>query len=182
MNSTDSPSPSAPDRVDEYIELLSQTESGLRLYIISMVPIIADAEDIMQDTKMTIWKDFSKYESGSHFGAWARKIAFNRIIAFRKKKAIEKKKLVFSEEFYEVVDQHSIADDSSVSERISSLLKCVGQLQSSHHQAILMRYQNGLSIEEVSEKLGRTVTATYRMVSRIRATLKDCVQLQEQTT
>jgi len=168
-----------PDRVEEYLTLLNEAEHSLKLYVIAMVPVIADAEDILQDTKMTIWKDFESYTSGTHFGAWARKIAFNRIIAFRKRKAIERKRLVFSDAFYETVDQHTEIEEQPINERMETLLNCIAKLQPDHRQAMLLRYQNKLSIEAVAEQLGRTMSATYRLVSRIRLALKDCVQLQE---
>jgi RNA polymerase sigma-70 factor (ECF subfamily) len=172
-------SPSSPDRVEEYIQLITTAEPMLRVYIISMIPIVADAEDILQDTKICVWKDFSKYESGTHFGAWARRIAYHRILAFRKKKAIENKKIVFSEEFYEVVDRHTEIDESYLAERTQKLMSCINQLQAEHKKAVVLKYQKGLSIEEVSQKIQRTVAATYRLVSRVRMALKDCVRMQE---
>src|SRR6185503_11377939 len=88
---------SPPDRAEEFVFLLARHERLLGAYVMTMVPHPQDADDILQEAKVVMWRSFSKFESGTNFGAWARKIAFHQVLAHRKRK--QRDRLDFSEEF-----------------------------------------------------------------------------------
>ncbi|MCM8541620.1 MAG: sigma-70 family RNA polymerase sigma factor [Lentisphaeraceae bacterium] len=165
----------ATDPTEEYLKLLAEHEYAIKVYIITMIPRIYDADDIMQDVRLTMWKKFDSFEIGTNFKAWALKIAYFKIMDFRKRKGRENKKLMFTDEFYDAIEDASIKLNFEDNGKRKSLLSCVGKLQDQHKQIISMRYKERLSIEKISENMGRTVTATYRVISRIRASLKKCI-------
>ncbi|MGB0580737.1 MAG: sigma factor [Limisphaerales bacterium] len=82
-----------PAKVEEFIELLTKHDQMLTGYVMSLVYRTADAQDILQDTKMALWRSMARFQSGTNFGAWARKTALHRILAYRKKKGVENKRL-----------------------------------------------------------------------------------------
>lgn len=168
------------DPTEEYLKLLAEHEYGIRVYIITMIPRLYDADDIMQDVRLTMWKKFDSFELGTNFKAWALKIAYFKIMDFKKRKGRENKKLIFTDEFYDAVEEASKKLNPEQNDKRQSLMNCVGKLQEQHKQIILMRYKEHLTIEKISEKMGRTVTATYRVISRIRASLKKCIISKEQ--
>ena len=167
------------DPTEEYLKLLAEYEYSIKIYIITMIPRIYDADDIMQDVRLTMWKKFDTFEQGTNFKAWALKIAYFKIMDFRKRKGRENKKLMFTDEFYDAVDSASKKINFEEAGKRQSLQSCINKLQSPHRQMIMMRYKNKLSIEQISKEMGRTVTATYRVISRIRASLKKCIIRQE---
>ena len=52
--------------------------------------------------------------------------------------------------------------------RSDALRECIRKLPVPHHRLIALRYYEEQSIDEVAEKVGRTTTAVYRALSRIR--------------
>ena len=72
------------DRTQEFLELLTQHDRALGVYVYSLVPRTADADDILQQTKMILWRCFDQFESGTNFLAWARKTAFHQILTYRR--------------------------------------------------------------------------------------------------
>src|SRR5687767_8405236 len=82
----ESPSMSPPDRAEEFVFLLARHERQLGAYVMTMVPHPQDADDILQEAKVVMWRHFAKFESGTNFGAWSRKIAFHQVLAYRKRK------------------------------------------------------------------------------------------------
>lgn len=163
------------DPTEEYLKLLAQHEYAIKVYIITMIPRIYDADDIMQDVRLTMWKKFETFELGTNFKAWALQIAYYKIMDFRKRKGRENKKLMFTDEFFDAVADASKKMNPEENDKRQSLLSCVSKLQEPHKQIISMRYKDRLTIEHIAEKMGRTVTATYRVISRIRASLKRCI-------
>lgn len=167
------------DPTEDYLKLLAEHEYAIKVYVITMIPRMYDAEDIMQDVRLAMWKSFSSFELGTNFKAWALQIAYHRIMDFRKRKGRESKKLMFTDEFFDAVQEAGKKLNSKDEGRREKLMSCVSKLQEPHKKIILLRYREKLNIEAIAEKMGRTVTATYRVISRIRGSLKKCINLTE---
>jgi len=61
--------------VNEFTRLLAKHEREMHLFIFSLTPNWADADEILQETNITLWQEFGKFQPGSDFGKWARTIA-----------------------------------------------------------------------------------------------------------
>ena len=61
---------SAPDRAEEFVFLLARHERLLGAYVMTMVPHPADADDILQEAKVVMWRNFAKFERGTNFIGW----------------------------------------------------------------------------------------------------------------
>jgi RNA polymerase sigma-70 factor (ECF subfamily) len=165
--------PPAPERMDLFVQLLGQNQRRVYLYVVSMVPHRNDAEEILQETNLVLWREFGRFQPGTHFAAWACKVAFHQVLAWRKRK--QRDRLQFSEAFLEAVGEEAANAVDLLEERSRALADCLDRLPAGQRDLIRWRYSDGLSIEEVSRQAGRTVEAAYRALSRIRQTLYDCV-------
>ena len=164
------------NKVESYVQLLAEHERYLSGYVYGMIPNSIEAEDVLQDIKMALWKEFDKFELGSNFGAWSRKVAFHRIMASRKKKAIEGKRLIFSDTCIEFLDNQACEEPEQIHTMARKLSGCLAKLKSSQKELLALRYKEEFSIEEVALKTGKTVTASYRALSRTRGALRDCLK------
>ena len=163
----------SPDRAEEYVKLLGQHQRRIAMYVMSLVPSWSDAEDIIQETNMVIWREFDRFELGTNFPAWACKIAFHQVLAYRKRR--QRDRLQLSTEFLEAVAEEAAASAEQLEERHHALAGCIEKLQQPHRQIVQLRYSDGSSIEVIADQVGRTVGALYRVLSRIRKTLHECV-------
>ena len=71
---------SQDDRSAELVQLMMKYQRKLFGYILTLVPSRADAEDILQETSLTICEKFSDFESGTNFYSWACQIAFGKFV------------------------------------------------------------------------------------------------------
>jgi RNA polymerase sigma-70 factor (ECF subfamily) len=164
---------SPPDRAEEFVFLLARHERLLGAYVMTMVPHPQDADDILQEAKVVMWRNFSKFELGTNFGAWARKVAFHQVLAYRKRK--HRDRLDFSEDFLRTVSDEVEQSADRLEQRERILHDCVAKLPPDHRDALHLRYQEGLSLEDMAARLERTVGALYRLLSRVRHVLHECV-------
>lgn len=167
---------SEDERNEMFIKLLAENERKLTRYVMSVMPSTADAEDILQESKLVMWREFNNFEIGTSFQAWARKIIFYRILYFRRTKAKEAERYVFSEAFYEVLDEEYEKGEEKREKNFAVLQSCISSLQEPHRQMVMLRYHQGETIEGLADKIGRTVAACYKTLSRIRLNLKRCMQ------
>ncbi|MFD2160484.1 sigma-70 family RNA polymerase sigma factor [Rubritalea tangerina] len=161
--------------MEPYVQLLAEHERYLSGYVYGMIPNSADAEDVLQDIKMALWREFEKFELGSNFGAWSRKVAFHRVMAFRKKKAIEGKRLIFSDACMEYLESQEVPTVGQVDGMSRRLSACIAKMKGVQRELIRLRYKEEFSIEEIAMKTGKTVAAAYRALSRSRLSLRECL-------
>jgi RNA polymerase sigma-70 factor, ECF subfamily len=161
------------DRSTEFLRLLTQHQRRIFLYVMTLVPRVPDAEEIVQETTLVLWKEFEKFQPGTHFAAWACKVAFHQVLAWRKRR--QRDRLDFSAEFLEAVAREVDARGDEMERRTRALAGCVEKLPARHRDLIRLRYGEALEIEALSQRLSRTTEAIYRMLSRIREALHDCV-------
>ena len=169
MNSPESSNPTV------YVQLLAEHDRYLAGYVYNLIPNTTDAEDVLQDVKVALWKAFDQFEQGTNFGAWSRKVAFHRVMAFRKKKAIENKRLTFSDECLDYLAEQLPEDPQKCNEQSRSLALCISKLKQDHKELITLRYKQELSIEETASQTDKTIAACYRSLSRIRLLLRQCL-------
>ncbi|QGJ68783.1 RNA polymerase subunit sigma [Planctomycetales bacterium 10988] len=158
-----------------FIEMLSRHDQSLSSYVMSLVPCSSDAQDILQETKLALWRSFDQYQHGTDFRAWARKAALNRVLDYRRRKAREGDRLWFTDRCYELLSEEFEKDPHLRSERLDQLRRCIKKLQPRHQQILVMRYFRDSTVEDVAAKVDRTVEATYRVLSRIRLALRKCM-------
>lgn len=161
-------------RTEEFVGLWTAHQQRVSVYLASLLGRQESVDDLLQETSLVCWREFEKFRLGTNFGAWACTVAFNRVRAWRKKKSREQ--LVFSDEFVASISDELIRQEEEVPERISYLNECIRGLSDHHRDLIRQRYSAGQSIDTIAERLSRSHDAVYRMLSRIRASLQECVQ------
>lgn len=164
------------DRTTAFLELLTTHERALSIYVHSLVPRDSAAEDILQQTKMLLWKHFDDFQAGTHFLAWARKTAFHQILTHRRQK--KREHLPLDDVALEALGMAVTQLAGDVSLRQEALRTCLARLPKEHRQLVQLRYYEDLEIEQVADKLRRTAGAVYRALSRVRMSLMECVERQ----
>ena len=169
------PSSSDPNRsrAETFLELLNESEGCLGRYTLMMVPNFQDAADILQESKIVMWRNFDDFEIGTNFGAWARKVIYYQVLKYRRHP--DRKSLPFSEETLQLLDADAYAMGENLEFRCELLADCIEQLPEEHRQILDFRYRDESPVEEIANSVNRTSGAVYRVLSRIRKTLRDCV-------
>lgn len=162
------------DPSTDFLTLLTRHDRALSLYVYGLVPAQADADDILQQTKMVMWKSFSQFEPGTNFIAWARKVAFHQILGYRRQ--AKRAHLPLSGEMLEQIGQEVAKLSDHGQARREALESCLHKLPVEHRQILLMRYFEDLEVDQIAERIDSTAGAVYRALSRLRFTLLECVE------
>lgn len=165
------------ERTEAFIRLLSEHERKLGIYVTGLIACPQDALDILQEGKIVMWRQFGQFEIGTNFAAWARKILFYQILAYRRRTKRNEAETL-SDKMLEILSEES---ESAIREnrwekREEALVRCVTKLSEEHREILHMRYRDESSIERISHRTERTEGAVYRLLSRLRKNLYDCVE------
>lgn len=157
----------------EFIALFTKSQRRVYLYILSMVPHPLDAEEILQNTNLVIWKKSQQFEVGTNFFAWACQIAHYEILKYRKKRSRDKHQ--FSDEFVSQVAE-AVKENQDIFElRRNALTFCLGKLRTKDRELIQRRYQGSNQGKELADEMGRPANSVYQSLGRVRRTLFECI-------
>jgi RNA polymerase sigma-70 factor, ECF subfamily len=160
-------------RIEEFVRLLGENQHRIFVYLMSMMHDRVAVEDVQQETNLVLWREFESFEPNSNFAAWSCRVAFNQMRAWRKKQ--QRDRLVFSDSFLEAIAAEIDSQSSSIDRRLDALEKCMEKLPLHHRELIRNRYSTGSAIEEIANRMDRKPDAIYRLLSRVRCSLLECV-------
>ncbi len=165
-----------PGPGEDFVQEFTKNQRRLYLYILAQVGRPNDAEEVLQETNLVIWRKASQFTPGTNFFAWASRIATYEVLKLRERRGRDK--LRFSAEFVEVVAAEASEASDAWEDRRQALSVCLGKLRSRDRELIERRYATGETGKSVAEDLGRPINAVYQSLGRIRRVLIECVQRQ----
>lgn len=163
------------DRTEDFLYLLGKHSRAIYLCVFSMVLNNNDTDDIIQETNLVLWREFYRFEKGTNFSAWAKQIAVNQVRAWKLKQ--KRDRHVFSDELLEIIAKSS-GEMDDLSARYMALSHCLDRLPPNSRKIIFMRYEQENDISIIAQSIKQTAAAVYQMLSRIRKSLHECVNLR----
>lgn len=147
-------------RQDEFIRLYAQAYPAIYGFILSLTPGSADAEDLVQQTSLVLWRKFDQFAAGSNFTAWACQIA--RYEVFNHIRARSRDRHIFSDEIIELLAAEHAADLDRLEAERRALDECLGKLGARDRQLLQTCYAEGMSLKQVAEDAGRSPNSLYK--------------------
>lgn len=161
------------DSSEAFITLFLQHERRLWHFILALVPTDQDAEDVLQETAVVLWRKREEFRPGSDFVSWARAIARNKVLEWRRRAASAGPSL--DEDVLEQLASEAENRAASFDERQAAMQECMQSLPKADAELIRQRYNEGLSGLELANRLKRPVNSIYQSLGRIRRALLDCI-------
>jgi RNA polymerase sigma-70 factor, ECF subfamily len=166
--------PAEPTKIERFAQLLATCQRRVFLYLLTLLQNAADAEEVLQETNVVLWRKFDQYEPGTSFARWACRIAYYEAMKLREK-SLHRERL-FSNEFVETLAHEAEDSLERLEPRHQALEGCLGKLSEKDRQMVLCRYQDQGTTQSVAEAFGRSVQGTRRALHRIRMALLACVE------
>ncbi|HYF35363.1 MAG TPA: sigma-70 family RNA polymerase sigma factor [Prosthecobacter sp.] len=161
-------------RHHRFLRLFTGEEPAVRAYVRRLVPVRADADDVMQEVAVVLWDKFDNFAAGGDFRAWAFGIARYEVLAWLRDKGRDR--LVLDEEVVQKLAEETAADEPHLARQREALEACVAKLDPPQRDLLMEAYQPQASIQAVASRSGRTVNGFYQWLHRIRRLLLDCIR------
>lgn len=160
-------------QVEEFVQVLTRDQRRILLYIHSLIPNWGEAEEVLQNTNLVLWRKFDDFELGTNFYSWACSIAHLEVLKWRERHARDSKTL--SSDFIEEIGNELVRQGDLIERRHQALTGCLDKLRVRDRELILLRYSDGATTQSVSKDLGRPIKSIYAAVNRIRDCLLECI-------
>lgn len=138
--------------------LMDKYQQRLYAHIRSMVVVHNDADDVLQNTFIKVWKGLGRFKNQSQLYTWLYRIASNEALTF-----LAKKKKKFATSLQDV--EHDLSNRLAADEQFDGdviqlkLQQALLTLPEKQRQTFNMRYFDELKYEEISEILETSVGA-----------------------
>lgn len=163
------------DPNEQLVGLLLKYHKRIYGFILTLVPNLSDAEDILQESALVMCRRFREFQSGTSFLAWAITIARNQIYSYRKKQ-YNHSKLQFNEDVTSELISFTAEKIQFMDKRIHALEECLQKLNHNDKKIIEHRYETGAKIRDIARQSGRPEQGLYKSVARIHNLLRLCVE------
>jgi RNA polymerase sigma-70 factor (ECF subfamily) len=161
----------------EITSLILKHRALLFGYIVAQTGDYARAEDLFQEVSLAVCENFSKFERGSNFAAWAMQIARFKILHSYRDPAARKTVRLTPRIADLMADPGVWPDDlEAVARRQAALRRCLEKVSDKSRALLVGRFGQNRSPRDIARSLGWSTEAVYVAVSRLKDALLKCVR------
>lgn len=167
------PGDPAYDPSSVFLSHMLRCQRSIRNYIFSLHPHAQDLDDLIQQTALTLWREFENYDASRDFLPWALRVSYFEVLRFRKKQSRDR--LVFSDDFVELISNEFCEEVSSDPHR-QALDTCLAKLDPKSREVLLARYTENVTVNSLAAKHHTSVHRLYHLLDSARSSLVACVR------
>jgi RNA polymerase sigma-70 factor (ECF subfamily) len=142
-------------------------------YINSLIPDFHAAEDLLQDVAVILLRKYGEYDPSRPFVAWAIGVARLEVLSARRDLA--RCPLARVPGLAEAVAAAHAEMADELDARAAALRECVARIEGRPREVLRLRYELALPPREITSRVSMTAGAVRVLLSRLRASLQDCI-------
>lgn len=159
----------------QFVGLFLDHEAELRAFAMSLVPQRADAEDVLQEACVAMWKRIGDLKNEEAFRAWA--YTFVRFTALNRIRRQQRRARVFSDKLTELMAEEGAFEAERARAELDALAHCVETLPPKQKDLVKHYYaSSSVRMADIARKLQRNVAGLYKALERTRDALRICIQ------
>jgi len=159
--------------VDAYAVLVDRHQSRVAAAIARLLILRSDLEDLVQQTFVRAYETLDRYDPALPFGPWVATIAQRLAANHLRSRGREHGR---RQRLQAILAQATSALSGDNDHLLDALRVCHDHLSGPAREVIRLYYAEGLDHVAIAARTNRTPGATQRLLSRLRACLRDCIR------
>jgi len=160
-----------------FAELIARYKNLVYSIILRMTKDSEEANDLAQDVFLKMYKNLASYSAEFKFSTWTMRITTNHVIDHHRKR---KQETVSLENAVAVADPGDAPEAALLRQEESERIqKIIDELPPMYKAPIVMYHQEGLSYQEIADKIGEPISKVKNRIFRGRKILKSSYLYEE---
>lgn len=135
------------------------------------------ADDVQQQVFIEAFRDLPKFRGRASVRTWLFAIARHRVLDAAKSRRRAQARIIEDDDATDVPDGRQLPDERIDDGRLrKALAACVGLLHEEVRTALLLRFQQGFTFEEMAEVCGKKPGTLQAKVARALPDLRACIK------
>jgi len=164
-----------PSREAAFLRHLGAAYHDIYASALAIVGNGNDADDVIQEVCIVLWKRYEEFETGTNFRKWACSIAFNVAKAYTRKQRRRRGFGMGEQALARIAQVQSGASELLELQR-DVLLDCMGKLPEADRSFLLACYRHASSLANYARDMQMSIGTVYSKVKRLRRRLVECVK------
>ncbi len=158
---------------DRYFEtIVERYEKKLQYYIMRFINCsAADAEDIIQDVFVNAYRNLNGFDTSLKFSSWVYRIAHNEAINHLRRITARPAVVMDDERFEALASELNVEHEVGQSMERERIREAIGRLDEKYREAIVLRYLEDKSYEEISDILRKPLGSVSSLITRAKRIL-----------
>ncbi len=132
----------------------------------------SDAEDVLQEGYMKVFRDLYQYTGEGVFEGWMRKVIVNTALQFLRKQNRKPSEVNLEDHAFYIEYQNDFEDDSVNKNRTEELIKLMRSMPDGFRTVLNLYILEGYSHQEISEICGISIGTSKSQLNRAKAFLR----------
>lgn len=158
---------------DRYFEaIVERYEKKLHYYIMRFINCSpADAEDIIQDVFVNAYRNLNGFDTSLKFSSWIYRIAHNEAINHLRRITARPAVAMDDERLEALASELNVEHEVGRSMERERIREAIGRLDEKYREAIVLRYLEDKSYEEISDILRKPLGSVSSLITRAKKIL-----------
>ncbi|MBU1130696.1 RNA polymerase sigma factor [Patescibacteria group bacterium] len=158
-----------------FSELIIRYQHKLFYYVNRLINHPDEAEDVVQDVFLKVYKNLHGYDAKLKFSSWIYRIAHNEAVNWLRRNTKIKLESIEQSEYLENVlsDGRDITEELDLKVSIEKVRRGMDQLPRKYREVMILKFLEEKSYEEISDILRKPVSTIGVLINRAKKMLKD---------
>ncbi|MCO6047092.1 sigma-70 family RNA polymerase sigma factor [Aeoliella sp. ICT_H6.2] len=166
----------------QFVQLVVKYEWRFRGFVATMLASTSDIDEVVQNSLLVAWEKLGEFSytdetPDESFVRWVCTIARYQSLRLHQQRVGTS--LIFDDALIERLTATQLEEAPLLEVQRTALKGCIEKLVSDDKDLVQRRYTSGQTVEELATWTGKTKSAVYKSLKRIRNVLMRCI---EQTT
>ncbi|QDT63726.1 sigma-70 family RNA polymerase sigma factor [Calycomorphotria hydatis] len=175
LGTINAPTSGRDKRQELFLQLLADSYADIEAYIRTLIFDRVDAEDVLQDVCVRLWKNFDEFEFGRSFRRWAFGVTYNVARQYWRNRKRSTGQALSEEALAKLSKVHQ-ATVEIAEMRQDMLRECIERLPEADKSLVRKVYYRSNTVAEVARETGKRANSISMKLNRIRNKLSDCIE------
>ena len=158
--------------------IVRRYQEPVRAWVAAHCPPGGDVDEVAQRTFIAALTRIAEFEEGTAFRAWLFAIARFQLLTeiTRLRRLADYHTRYGRDLFSRELERRAQGPDESTAARLHYLRECLEAIGEAGRQLIAWRYTDGLPLQEIAARTGRSVAAIKKQLWLLRQKLQQCIE------